>query len=258
MSKASSAPWNINPRRSDRQMLQANPTASAFPFSNERIHPMQRIEDSFKHHKARKYVVYGGAVIMLAITVLSCVSSFQIYVAGFNDVPYVFQQALALFAVLVVEGCFVWLVFGITRAFSSALERLIAVLGLMFIVGVMLVNLVTHFMIAKGISLHRYQTEWVEWGAVTVFIAVLILILLITLADPIARLVRLDLRYMGKQQETILTAKSEALDSERIRAAMVNRADAEAEKLAQQIEGESFPREIDAGSSYRSGHHERL
>jgi hypothetical protein len=221
---------------------------------------MQPIQNAFKHHKARKAVVYGGAVIMLAITVLSCVSSFMIYVDGFRDMPFVFQQTLALFAVLVVEGAFIWLVFGFTRAFSSALERLIAIAGIALIVAVMLFNLVTHFMMAKNVELHRYQQTWVEWGAVTVFIAVLIIVLLITLADPIARLIRLELRYQGKQQETILTAKSEALESERIMTAMANRANAEAERLAEVIAGDAggFPREIDADSRYRSGHRERL
>ena len=212
-----------------------------------------------KHLKARKYIVIGGAAILFAITALSCVSSFLIYRDGFADMPYIFQQVLSLFAVLVVEGCFVWLVFGFTRAFSSAMERLICIIGLAFIVGVMLVNLTTHFMQAKGVPLHRYQQEWIEWGAVTVFIGVLLIVLFITLADPIARLLRLELRYSGKQQETIIEAKSEALESDRIRTAMTNRANSEAEQLAQQIEGETvFPAELDTRSNYRSGHRERL
>jgi hypothetical protein len=64
-------------------------------------------------------------VILTCITVLSCVSSYKIYQGGFSDVPSPAQQILALFAVIVVEGAFVWLVYGFTRAFSSALERLI-------------------------------------------------------------------------------------------------------------------------------------
>lgn len=219
---------------------------------------MQNIQNAFKHHKARKQVVFGGLCIMISITILSCVSSFLIYREGFRDVPYVFQQALAGFAVVVVEGCFIWLVFGISKAFSSAVERLLAFLGLLFIVGVMLLNIVTHFQIAKGIPLSPFQQEWVSWGAVSVFVGVLVLILAVTLADPVARLVRLELRYLGKQQETILGAKSEALDSDRVQSAMVNRANTEAEVLAQQIEGESFPAEIDARSNYRSRDRERL
>src|SRR5262247_526216 len=70
---------------------------------------MDSIRDVFKHNKARKNVIIGGMLILICITALSCVSSFMIYRGGFADLPYIFQQALALFAVIVVEGAFVWL-----------------------------------------------------------------------------------------------------------------------------------------------------
>jgi hypothetical protein len=110
-----------------------------------------------------------------------------------------------------------------------------------FLVVVMLINLVTHFMIVKGISLHPFQMEWIDWGAVTVFIAVLLIVLFITLADPVIRLIRLELRYMGKQQEKILEAKTEGLESDKIQAAMAERADYEADRLADQIIGSAYP-----------------
>lgn len=202
---------------------------------------MNSVQDTFKHNRARKNVIIGGAVILICITALSCVSSFMIYRGGFADMPYIFQQALAFFAVIVVEGAFVWLVFGFTRAFSSATERLISVCGMGFLVVVMLINLVTHFMMVKGISLHDFQLAWIQWGAVTVFIAVLLIVLFITLADPVIRLIRLELRYLGKQQEKILEAKTESLDSDQIQAAMENRADWEARQLADRILGEARP-----------------
>jgi hypothetical protein len=76
---------------------------------------------------------------------------------------------------------------------------------------------------------------------VTVFIAVLLIVLFITLADPVIRLVRLELRYLGKQQEKILEAKTDGLDSDKIQAAMAERADFEADKLATQIIGTTYP-----------------
>lgn len=196
---------------------------------------MSSVQDAFKHNRARKNVIYGGAVILICITAMSCVSSFMIYRSGFGDMPFIFQQALALFAVIVVEGAFVWLVYGFTRAFSSSTERLISLCGMSFLVIVMLINLVTHFMIVKGIALHPFQMEWIDWGAVTVFIAVLLIVLFITLADPVIRLIRLELRYQGRQQEKILEAKTEGLESERIQEAMAERADLEAHQLALQI-----------------------
>src|SRR5262245_62513972 len=109
--------------------------------------------DAVKHNRARKNVIFGGAVILVCITAMSCVSSFMIYRVGFGDMPFIFQQALALFAVVVVEGAFVWLVYGFTRAFSSAMERGVCLVGMGFLVVVMLINLVTHFMMVKHIEL---------------------------------------------------------------------------------------------------------
>ena len=196
---------------------------------------MNSVQEAFKYNKARKNVIIGGAVILICITALSCVSSFMIYRSGFGDMPFIFQQALSLFAVIVVEGAFVWLVYGFTRAFSSGMERLVSLAGMGFLVVVMLINLVTHFMIVKGIELHPFQIDWIDWGAVTVFIAVLLIVLFITLADPVIRLIRLELRYKGKQEETILEAKTSALESEKIRKAMKERADYEAGVLAESI-----------------------
>ena len=156
---------------------------------------MGSVQDAFRYNKARKNVIVGGVVILICITALSCISSFMIYRSGFGDMPFIFQQALSLFAVVVVEGAFVWLVYGFTRAFSSGMERLISLAGMGFLVIVMLINLVTHFMIVKGIQLHPFQLEWIDWGAVTVFIAVLLIVLFITLADPVIRLIRLELRF---------------------------------------------------------------
>ena len=139
-------------------------------------------------------------LILLCITALSCVSSFTIYREGFSDFPYLLQQTLALFAVVVVEGSFVWLVYGFTRAFSSGIERLISLAGMFFLAGTMVLNLVTHFEMAKRIELSPFQVAWVSWGAVTVFIAVLAMVLIITLADPVIRLIRLELRYKGRRR----------------------------------------------------------
>ena len=191
-----------------------------------------------KYEKARKNVIIGGAVILIAITVLSSVSSYMIYQGGFADVGGVLQGTLSIFAVLVVEGAFIWLVYGFTRAFSSAAERGLALLGMSFLVIVMLTNLVTHFMLVKNIPLNSFQQAWISWGAITVFIAVLLIVLCITLADLAIRLLRLGIRFLGKQQEKIIQAKTEGLESDRIVEAMAARAEWEAGQLAELIEGE--------------------
>jgi hypothetical protein len=199
---------------------------------------MNNVQDAFKQNRARKNVVIGGAALMVCITLLSCVSSFMIYREGFTDLPAQVSAVLALFAVVVVEGAFIWLVFGFTRAFSSGLERLISLAGMGFLVVVMLINIVTHFMMVKSLPLNDFQQAWLAWGAVSVFIGVLLIVLAITLADPVSRLIRLELRYEGKQQETILQAKTDGLQNEAIQIAMAKRANYEAARLVEKIIGE--------------------
>lgn len=198
---------------------------------------MSDVQKDFSRNRARKNVVVGGGLILVCITLLSCISSFQIYKEGFTDVPNFVQMALSLFAVCVVEGAFVWLVYGFTRAFSSFLERVISLAGMVFLVCVMLTNIITHFMIVKSIPLAPFQEAWLAWGAVSVFIAVLIFVLAITLADPVSRLIRMELRYQGKQHETIIQAKGDGLESEFVQEAMAERAEIEAQKLVTRILG---------------------
>lgn len=196
---------------------------------------MNSVQDAFKHNRARQNVIVGGGLILVCITLLSCVSSFMIYREGFADTPFFIQSVLSLFAVLVVEGAFIWLVYGFTRAFSSFAERIVALAGMVFLVTVMLTNIVTHFMMVKHLSLTGFQQAWLSWGAVSVFIGVLIFVLLITLSDPVTRLIRLELRYLGKQQETIIQAKTDGLQSEEVQEAMITRAGMEAQALADKI-----------------------
>ncbi|NBO63636.1 MAG: hypothetical protein EBU88_02075 [Acidobacteria bacterium] len=198
---------------------------------------MSNINQVFKYNRQRKNVIMGGTVILICITLLSCVSSFMIYREGFIDLPAAFQVTLSIIAVIVVEGAFVWLVYGFTRAFSSMLERAISFAGMAFLVCVMFINIVTHFMMVKSLTLHPLQETWLSWGAVSVFIAVLLIVLSITLSDPVIRLIRLELRYQGRQQEIILEAKTDGLQSEKLQAAMADRAEWEAGQLAARILG---------------------
>lgn len=203
--------------------------------------------NNYKHEQNRRRTIIGGAIIMAGITLLSCVSSFTIFREGFADFAPWLQNALGLVAVLVVEGAFAWLLFGYKTSFSSWLERMIALGGIGFLILVMLTNITAHFMIAKKVPLADWQRDWTDYGAVITFIVVLLVALAINLADPVVRLVRLELRYSGRQAETILRAKTEALRSDRILEAMTVRASNEAEELAELIEGESNQKRIGFG-----------
>lgn len=197
--------------------------------------------DERKFAKARKAMIIGAFVIMVAITLLSCVSSYTIYLQGFTDIPWPFDCFLAMFAVIVVEGTFIWLVFGFTTSLIGHWERLFAFLGMWALMTTMLTNIVTHFMMVKKIPLSSIQQAWLAWGAVSVFIGVLVLVLGIRLVDPLVRFIRLELRFRGKQQEHIITARREGLDSQIVAEAMARRAELEAEGLAAKILGSGRP-----------------
>jgi hypothetical protein len=184
----------------------------------------------------------GAMILLCALTLLSCVSSFVIYRNGFADLPRQFQTALALCCVVAVEGCFAWLLYGFATSFSSAVERGVSMAGIVFLFSTMAVNIVTHYQMAKRIELNEFQRGWIEWGGVAVVVAVLAIVLLIELGNPESRLRRLELRLSGMQREAILAAKRAALEEETVIAAMEERARREAERLSRQITGEDEER----------------
>jgi hypothetical protein len=194
-----------------------------------------------------KKTAIGAMILLSALTLLSCVSSFVIYRSGFADLPPQFQTALALCCVVAVEGCFVWLVYGFATSFSSAVERGVSMAGIVFLFSTMAVNIVTHYQMAKRIELNEFQRGWIEWGGVAVVVAVLAIVLVIELGNPESRLRRLEMRVSGMQREAVLAAKRAALEEETVIEAMEERARREAAQLARRITGEDEPR--------RSGFH---
>jgi hypothetical protein len=185
-----------------------------------------------------KKTAIGAMILLGAVTLLSCVSSFVIYRNGFADLPRQFQTALALCCVVAVEGCFAWLLYGFATSFSSAVERGVSMAGIVFLFSTMAVNIVTHYQMAKRIELNEFQRGWIEWGGVAVVVAVLAIVLVIEMGNPESRLRRLELRVSGMQREAILQAKRAALETETVSSAMEERARREAEALALKITGE--------------------
>lgn len=207
------------------------------------------MSNSFTHNRAKKNAARGAKAIIVAITVISMVSSYHIYKPAFDDVGGRFQIALALFAVGAVEGCFLWLLYGLQQAFTARIERGIAYLGMASLLGVMFTNVITHGMMSKGYSLTDFQRDWLMWGAYGVLLGILLLVVCITWADSAVRLLWQELKDQGAEEQAVLRARSRqrqaiteaqeaSLNSKRIQTAMQNRANSEAEALALRIEGE--------------------
>lgn len=189
-------------------------------------------------NRQRQPAVIGGMIILIAITLLSGVSSFIIYRESFRDLPRLLEVVLAFAACLTVEGAFVWLLYGYANSFCSTVERVGAIAGMIFLVAAMMINLITHSMLVKKLALHPFQDAWLAWGAIAVFMGTLVLALLIRLGDPESRLRRLNLRVNGMEQEAVIVARQAALESEQVQAAIEKRITIEAERIAAQIVGQ--------------------
>lgn len=198
--------------------------------------------DPFKHNRASKNAKAAGALIFICVTLVSCFSSFMIYREGFQDVPQRIGQGLSLFCVAAVEVTLIWLLYGFNQAFTAKGQRVVAVAGIAFIIWVMLMNIMTHFMMVKRQTLSDFQNEWLSWGAISVLIATLLIVLSIKMFDPEGRLERQEMVIAGRQQMAILQAKDDALESERVRFALLTRGEREAEEMAGIIEGQEVYR----------------
>src|SRR5262252_344486 len=99
-----------------RQILRFDKPVSRLPQNKS-----EATMNSYQHAENRRKTIVGATVILIGITLLSCVSSFSIYRQGFQDFPAWLQNLLGLVAVLAVEGCFVWLLHGYRASFSSHL-----------------------------------------------------------------------------------------------------------------------------------------
>lgn len=191
----------------------------------------------FQATRARQNLIVGAGLIILCVTLLSCVSSYMIYREGFADAPWFAQQALSLIAVVVVEGAFVWLVYGFTKAFSSFGERMGSMVGIGFLLCVMTTNIITHFMMVKKLPLTGYQHAWLSWGAVSVFIATLLIVLYITLSNSTAKRERQSLRLEGKRLDMMYDVREQALKDDDVMEHLLENARQEARQLVSGILG---------------------
>lgn len=204
-----------------------------------------------------------GSVIFFCITLVSCVSSFKIYSEGFADLAENLRKLLSLFCVAAVEGTLLWLLMGYSKAFTEKYQRMIAVVGICFFVWVMYMNIMTHFMMVKKMTLSEFQNGWLSWGAISVLIAAALFWLGTFFRDPSSQAERQALIIEGNQQMAILSAKDEALYSERVQRALLNRGEQEAEDMAGIIEGQEVYRpttritQRPATAHYRTGKESR-
>lgn len=188
----------------------------------------------------RKRVAIAGQLIILAISLLSCVSTFQVFRLSFADFGWG-QDVLGGFATVAVEGFFLWVIFAFRNTLQSGAERFLAVVGIVASMSAMLINLTVHALMAKNLPLSAFQKSWMESAGLGALVCILALVLLINLADTGVRLMRSELRFEGRKAEALLQARTDAIDSPEIVHALAQRASmevAESVSLDHEIEPE--------------------
>jgi hypothetical protein len=180
---------------------------------------------------ARRNVRTIGALILGCATLLSVASSFKLTVTAWEDTGQALAKVLGFINVIAIEGVFLWLIFGFKKAFSSALEKTLAIIGILFYGLVMGVNILIHYRIVKHYSLNDFEQAWMSWGVAVVILATIALATMLSMADPESRAIRQKLKVEGKKQDMIWTAREMMLDSEYVGNAVESRAHLDAEEF---------------------------
>lgn len=134
----------------------------------------------------RSIALIALAVLTLQAVVLTA-GTYGTNLKNFDDTPVPVAVLLALFATAVGYASFVWLGWGFFRAFGSESERVISVVGMIVLIGMFGANILTWVMDNLHYKLWDWQTQWQSWSSVVTFVFILIVVLLITISEPIAQ-----------------------------------------------------------------------
>jgi hypothetical protein len=194
---------------------------------------------------ARRNVRTIGAVILGCATLLSVASSYKLTVDAWKDTGDALAKVLGFINVLTIEGVFLWLIFGFKKAFSSALEKTLAMTGILFYGSVMGANILIHYRIVKHYELNDFEQAWMSWGIAVVILATIALATGLSMADPDSRALRQSLKVRGKESDMIWQAREMMLDSDFVARAVESRAELDAHDFVGRLLG--------SGSQYPDG-----
>ncbi len=186
---------------------------------------------------ARRNVRTIGAVILGCATLLSVASSYKLTVDAWKDTGDALAKVLGFINVLTIEGVFLWLIFGFKKAFSSALEKTLAIGGILFYGSVMGANILIHYRIVKHYDLNDFEQAWMSWGIAVVILATIALATGLSMADPDSRALRQSLKVRGKESDMIWQAREMMLDSDFVSQAVESRAEMDAHDFVGRLLG---------------------
>lgn len=188
---------------------------------------------------ADKTVTNGLTVVFLLVCAISAKSNYYAFMQTFAEEGKWLSMLWSALCVLVMDGSLSLLIYGVKRWFSTRLEKAVALLGIVALFVCMGIGMITHSMMRKHLALNGFQEAYLEWGAWVVLLGVAVVAVLLLLLHPFERLMRKEITVYGRQTETLINAKSEALRSHAVREALQTRMQTESQELAQRIAGNS-------------------
>jgi len=169
-------------------------------------------QEQFKTQRARRTVILLAGMILSGLTLVSLIASCLTYAESFQDCGPFLAMVFAVIVTFGVEGAFVLLVHGMSKAYEGY-EMLVAVVGASGLLFVMGANFIVHSHVARGMGVTGFEMAWRNYVGLIVPFLTIGLFVLLGFISPEAKQ-RRQLRKMHSiGQMRALDYKQEYLDS---------------------------------------------
>ncbi|SRR6266508_1783922 len=152
----------------------------------------------------------AGRAILVVSALLSGIATGKMMYLGSLDDAFIITVGKVILGLGLIEGGLAFAYHGIRKIFTNKMQRGIAWGFLFLLVAAILCNLFTERMLARGIPLHPFQQNWVDWAFDGVVVVVMLAVGAIQLFSDEQRLERHALKVAGDQaEEKLLRARGE-------------------------------------------------
>lgn len=176
-----------------------------------------------------------GDLLIKAVVLLGALSSGSLVWTTFAGKHVAARIVITAIYIGVVDLALLWLVDGFTNAYSTDRQRKASLFGIVFFGGVVLTNIVTHFMEFAGSPLSVYQHEWLRWGLMAVVGVTFGVALYLKLHSPKVAQMRLERQYAALRDTVTVNAKTRALSSQVVQDAIAQIEQIEAQAMAERL-----------------------
>jgi hypothetical protein len=172
------------------------------------------VKDTERHRRnfASFCTVIGGLV-----TLVSLAMTYSVFTESFTDWTPAARKALTLACCGTIEGTAAALIYGLVYALAGRMERLVAFFGLVFVGGVMGVNIITHSMQVRRMPLEDWQHDYLAWVGPGVLIGIFIVIVLMVIVRFETRILKGERELEMQEVEASLEAQRQLVESDDFR-----------------------------------------